>query len=202
MFRPLLPALQNLNENVCFLNIDEDDAHFNGLVGSCDWCSMFNGVLETAKQNIIKDPTITKRIDFEMLKHADTVTDALVFMRTEKLTNERIEEWCETTFGTKTIDLLLFSRIYLKGEMLELRWCPFKRSKEFYYRNWDKRYLEPMERMVREVGKILATHETVTCNNCPKIVNEKWEYSKSNEDSMFQPLLDYMLGEIDTFHSA
>ena len=71
-------------------------------------------------------------------------------------------------FGKKSIDLLLFSQIYLKLEMIELRWCPFKRSKEFYYRNKDKQYLEPTEKMRYEVGKILSKHETITCNNCPK----------------------------------
>ena len=82
-------------------------------------------------------------------------------------------------------------------EFLELRWCPFKRSKETYYRNKDPRYLEPTEKIMYEIGKILNEHETITCNNCPNIVNTNWKYTKNREPSIFQPLLDYMMKEID-----
>lgn len=81
--------------------------------------------------------------------------------------------------------------------MVELRWCPFKRSKKLYYRNKDKRYLEPSENMIYEIGKILSKHEIITCSNCPKVVNEKWQYTKSNKRSIFQPLLNYMIEEIN-----
>ena len=81
--------------------------------------------------------------------------------------------------------------------MIELRWCPFKRSRETYYRNIDKRYLKPTGKMMYEIGKILATSETITCNNCPKIVNRNWRYTKSNQQSSFQPLLNYMIKEVD-----
>lgn len=81
--------------------------------------------------------------------------------------------------------------------MIELRWCPFKRSKEFYYRNKDNRYLEPTEKIIYEIGKILSEHDTITCNNCPRVINEKWKYTKSNKLSIFQPLLDYMVYEIN-----
>jgi len=117
--------------------------------------------------------------------------------RVEKLSNNKIEEWCKTTFRKKSNNLLLFSQIYLKFEMIELCWCHFKRSEEFYYRNKDKRYLEPIEKTIYEVGKILSKHETITCNNCPKIVNKKYKYTKSNKHSIFQPLLDYMIEEIN-----
>ena len=195
LFTPLKPALHNLDKNVCFLEIDNK---YNNIRISCDWCSIINGMIETAKQNINKNPKLIKQIDFEKLKMMDTYLDFCLVDRTEKVTNKQIEKLCKNTFGKITIDLLLLSRLYLKLEMIELRWCPFKRSKEFYYRNKDKRYLEPTEKTIYEVGKILSTHETVTCNNCPKIVNEKWKYTKSNTQSIFQPLLDYMMEEINS----
>ena len=193
LFIPLKPVLHNLDKNVCFMDIDDK---YSNIRISCDWCSICNGIVETAKQNIITNPKITKSIDVDKLKYFDKYLDFILVDRTEKITNEKIEEWCENTFGKISIDLLLFSQIYLKIEMIELRWCPFKRSKEFYYRNKDKRYLEPTEKMIYEIGKILSKHETITCNNCPKVVNEKWKYTKSNKHSIFQPLLDYMIDEI------
>jgi hypothetical protein len=195
LFTPLKPVLHNLDKNVCFLDIAENKETISFIVG-CDWCSICNGIVETAKSNIVKNHKITKAIDFEKLKVCDKYLDFILVDRTEKLTNEKIEEWCENTFGNKSIDLLLFSQIYLKIEMIELRWCPFKRSKELYYKNKDKRYLEPTEKMIYEVGKILSINETITCNNCPKVVNENWKYTKSNKHSIFQPLLDYMMDEI------
>ena len=194
LFVPLKHTLYNLDKNVCFMGIDDK---YSNIRISCDWCSICNGIVETSKLNIIKNPNLVKRIDFENLKNFDKYLDFILVDRTERLTNEKIEEWCENTFGKKTFDLLLFSQIYLKIEMIELRWCPFKRSKEFYYRNKDKRYLEPTEKMIYEVGKILSKHETITCNNCPKVVNKNWKYTKSNKHSMFQPLLDYMMEEIN-----
>jgi len=195
LFTPLKPVLHNLDKNVCFLDIAENKETISFVV-SCDWCSICNGIVETAKSNIVKNPKLVKRIDFEKLKIIDIYLDFCLVDRVEKLTNEKIEEWCENTFGKMSIDLLLFSQIYLKLEMIELRWCPFKRSKELYYRNTDKRYLEPTEKIIYEVGKILSKHETITCNNCPKVVNENWKYTKSNKHSIFQPLLDYMIDEI------
>ena len=51
LFTPLKRILHNLDNNVCFLDIDEK---FNNIRISCDWCSICNGIMETAKQNIIK----------------------------------------------------------------------------------------------------------------------------------------------------
>ena len=192
LFTPLKPALHNLDKNVCFLEIDLKNIRI-----ACDWCSICNGIVETAKSNIVKNHKITKSIDFDKLKIYDKYMDFCLVDRTERLTNEKIEKWCHNTFGKITIDLLLFSQIYLKTEIIELRWCPYKRSKELYYRNKDKRYLEPTEKMIYEVGKILSKYETITCNNCPKVLNENWKYTKSNTQSIFQPLLDYMMEEIN-----
>ena len=193
-FTPLKSALRLLEENICFLDIDVNPT--TCFILSCDWCSMCNGILETAKKNIIRNPGLLDYIDFKKLAVFNKYMDFCLADRKKKLTNQQIEGWCETTFGKITIDLLLFSQIYLKVEQIELRWCPYKRSKESYYRNKDKRYLDPTERTIHEVGRILYNHETITCSNCPKVVNKKWKYTKSNKQSTFQPLLDYMITQI------
>ncbi len=191
IFIPLKSALQNLDRNICFVNID------NVFVkNSCDWCSIVNGIMETAKQNIINRPELVKRIEFERLQITDIYFDIVLFRRAEKVTAEQAETWCKDTFGQVTSDHLLFSRIYLKLELIELRWCPFKRSREFYYRNKDKRYIEPTNQNMYEVGKILSRYDTITCNNCPRVINAEWKYTKGYEKSMFKPLLDYMMCEI------
>lgn len=196
LFVPLKHALYNLDKNVCFMDVDDE---CSSIITSCDWCSICNGIVETAKSNIVNNPKLVKQIDFEKLKTVDKYLDFILVDRTERITNDKIEEWCENIFGNKSIDLLLFSQICLKLEIIELRWCPFKRSTEFYYRNKDKRYLEPTKKMIYEVGKILTNYnyETITCNNCPKLVNENWKYTKSNKHSVFQPLLEYMMDEIN-----
>jgi hypothetical protein len=201
LFRSLIPALKNLNKNICFLDIDEK---YDNIKISCDWCSICNGIMNTVKQNIIKNPKLLKEIDYEKLKIFNNYVDFILIDRTKKITDKQIEKWCNKTFkkiiNDKNINnLLLLSQLYLKAESIELRWCPFKRSKEFYYRNKDKRYLEPTEKMIYEVGKILSKYETMKCNNCPKVVNANWKYTKSNEKSIFQPLLNYMMEEINKY---
>ena len=176
---------------LCFMDIDNNTFRL-----TCDWCSIVNGIVETSKQNIINRPELVNQIDFVRLPLAEIFLDFILTGRTEKVTQEQAELWCNDTFGQVTSDHLLFSRIYIKLEHIELRWCPFKRSKEFYYRNKDKRYLEPTEQTIYEVGQILSKHETITCNNCPRVINAEWKYTKSNEKSTFQPLLDYMMCEI------
>lgn len=132
----------------------------------------------------------------KILKYTDKFLTDVLANRKDKLTNLQIHEWCHHVFGSITPSFLLLTRIYLKIELIELRWCPFKRSKMHYYRNKDKRYLKPTAKVINEIGKILCDHDTITCNNCPKIINENWKYTKSNTNSTFQPLLDYMMEEI------
>jgi hypothetical protein len=200
IFTPLKPALSGLDRNVSFLDIGLHD----GFVLACDWCSICNGIVETAKQNIIQAPALLTLIDFGRLRIADGFLDFILCARAEKLTHTHTVRWCHATFGYCTPDLLLFSRIYLKLEQIELRWCPFKRSKEHYYRNKDTRYLEPCEMMIYEVGMILSKHEQITCNNCPRVVNNHclWKCTKARDvcraPSIFQPLLEYMIEEINS----
>ena len=196
LFFPLKIALRNLNNNISFLDILEDKKNISFILG-CVWCSLCNGIIETAKQNIIKNDQLVNQIDFEKLKYLNMFLDFILVNRTEKLTNNKKKILCLNTFGKTTIKLLLFTQIYLKLEMIELRWCPFKRSKKFYYRNKDKRYLQPTKETIYKVGEILSKYETINCNNCPCIVNKNWQYKKGNKQSVFQPLLDYMINEIN-----
>ena len=194
VFHILKPALHNLEKNVCFLDIDDK---YEKIKMSCDWCSICNGVFETVKQNIIDDSNLLQKINIKNLYFFDAYLDTILTDRKRKITTDGIKTWCKKTFNVITNDLLLLSSIYLKLELVELRWCPFKRSKEFYYRNKDSRYLAPTEKIIHKIGKILSEHETITCNNCPKIINEKWKFTKSNKKSTFQPLLEYMMEEIE-----
>ena len=194
IFHVLKPGLSNMDDNICFLDIHEK---YENIKIGCDWCSICNGMIETLKQNLIENPDLIKEINMKKIYFFNKYLDFVLNNRKTKITNNEIEEWCKKTFIKKTNDLLLLSSIYLKLESIELRWCPFKRSKEFYYRNKDKRYLLPSEKVIHRIGKILSKHETITCNNCPKIINENWKYSKSNKNSIFQPLLDYMMNEIN-----
>jgi hypothetical protein len=195
VFHILKPALHNLEKNICFLDIDDK---YENIKISCDWCSICNGVFETAKQNIIDDSSLLKKINIKNLEFFDAFLDTVLTNRKRKITTDEIKSWCIITFKNVTNDLLLLSSIYLKLELVELRWCPFKRSKEFYYRNKDRRYLVPTEQIIHKIGKILSEHETITCNNCPCIINEKWKFTKSNKKSIFQPLLEYMMEQIKT----
>lgn len=190
LFKYVLNGLEN---NVCFLNIDIDKS----IIINCDWCSLCNGIIETVKQNLISNPELINKIDFKKLKSLDKYLDDVLINRKYKLTNLEIENYCNKTFNKINDKLLLISKIYLKLEQIELRWCPFKRSKESYYRNKDNRFLNPTEKTIYEIGKILAKHDTITCNNCPKIINDNWKFSKCNNKSIFQPLLDYMINEIN-----
>ena len=77
--------------------------------------------------------------------------------------------------------------------MVEMRWCPFKRSKELYYRNKDKRFIEYSEETFFEIGKILTNNDTITCNNCPLVVNQYLPNRDINiQPSPLIPLLDYI----------
>jgi hypothetical protein len=194
-FKPLLNVLDNLNENICFLEIDDK---YENIKISCDWCSICNGIIETAKKNIVSNPQLLSLINFEKLKLFDNYLDYILIDRKEKITNDQIYQWTNTTFNNIIYNnIYLLGSLYLKLELVELRWCPFKRSKEFYYRNIDNKFLNPTEEVIKQIGYILYKYETITCNNCPKLVNDNWKFTKSNTKSIFQPLLDQMLKQIN-----
>jgi hypothetical protein len=64
--------------------MDIDDKYSNIRI-SCDWCSIINGIVETARTNIVKNQKITKSIDFEKLKVFDKYLDFILVDRTGKL---------------------------------------------------------------------------------------------------------------------
>ena len=81
-------------------------------------------------------------------------------------------------------------------ESIETRWCPFKRAKEFYYRNTDPRYFSLNETTFHTIGRILSKYDTITCNNCPKIINNEWKKGLSMKPSVFAPLLEWMVKDL------
>lgn len=194
-FIPLKKVLHNLDENVCFLEIDDK---YENIKISCDWCSICNGIIETAKQNLINNPELISFINFDKLTLFDNYLDFILIDRKEKVTNDQIYQWTKNTFNSNTVNnqTLLLGGLYLKLELVERRWCPFKRSKEFYYRNKDNQFLDPTEQVILLIGEILNKHETITCNNCPKIINDNWNYTKSNTKSIFQQLLHHLMEQI------
>jgi hypothetical protein len=213
LFTSLKPALHGLENQISFINIDNESLKI-----SCDWCSICNGVVETAKINIVnyliasKKNNLTKnsndlikKIDFKKLKLVDSYFRFVLSGRKIITTDRQIVNWCLSTFNQTSPELLLFASLYLNLEMLELRWCPFKRAKDFYYRNSDPRYLPLDDQVIYAVGKILAQHETITCNNCPKIINKYYtpqnftlKKSTLKNKSIFDDLLKYMLMELNT----
>ena len=77
LFVPLKYTLYNLDKNVCFMEIDDK---YSNIRISCDWCSICNGIVETAKSNIVTNPKITKTIDFENLKNIDSYLDFILVL--------------------------------------------------------------------------------------------------------------------------
>lgn len=97
-FHVLKPALRNLNNNICFLDIHEK---YENIKIGCDWCSICNGVVETVKQNINDDPELLKEIDVQKTKFVDKYLDFVLNYRKNKIPHSEIEEWCNNTFHKK-----------------------------------------------------------------------------------------------------
>lgn len=197
-FNPLKPALSGLENQISFINVDHES-----LKMSCDWCSICNGVIETAKINIIKNPALIDAIDFDGLSVINKYLSFALSGRKKTIKRRHAKQWCAAVFPQATFryiidhrlnNLIMFGLVYLKLESLELRWCPFKRAKEFYYRNHDPRYMPLNHQTIYLMGKILAHHETITCNNCPQLINQHTNFKPTR--SIFEPLLNYMLDEI------
>jgi hypothetical protein len=91
---------------VSFLDIGENDDVF--IVG-CDWCSIVNGIVETARQNIRGNDGLLSLIDFERLKIADGYLDFILCNRAAQVTQAQTVRWCQATLGDCKPDLLLFS---------------------------------------------------------------------------------------------
>lgn len=189
LFYPLKNTLNNLSNNVSFLNTSL--SAYTTFVNHCDFCSLCNGIMETARINLKEQIELETEIDFNKLKYVNIYLNIVLYFRKTKISNDEINNWCQTNFNKTSKNLLLFSEIYLKLTLIEQRWCPFKRSKEYYYRNKDNRYREPYDENIYEIGRILAEQETITCNNCPNYVNGHYEYLQINNHSVYEPLLEY-----------
>lgn len=195
LFIPLIPALNDLENNVSFLTADLGD-HLELFKMSCDWCSICNGIVHTAMENLAKRPDLHKYIDFtKLITVSHFLDDALKYRRT-KISGVYLV--CLAKFGRVTRGLFLITRMYLQLEQIELRWCPFKRSKSFYYRNRDSRYVGLSLQNIYKIGEILAHEETISCEQCPTVINQF--LLQKNEPSIFQPLLTLMLNLIATYH--
>ena len=99
-------------------------------------------------------------------------------------------EFCRARFGIHTNrKLLIICGLYLQLEAIELYYCPFKRSKKYYYRNRDKRYMDiPYSyRQSWNMGKILAQHLSphADCHKCAPCINKYM----GEPDSLPSPLL-------------
>ena len=87
----------------------------------------------------------------------------------------------------------MFASLYFILEKIETRWCPFKSATE-YYRNTDERYYPSTPDYMYEVGKILASQETIECVNCSFVVNKHLEKSfLSDQPSIFEGYVRYCL---------
>jgi hypothetical protein len=184
------PALKNYKDNVSFLNTD--DLSFK--IG-CDWCSLNNGLLETVRQNCIKDNSLLDKIDVRFLKSAITFFDFVLISRKEKINEDKIICWCYKNFNNHDDKKRLLGKLYLQLEEVELRWCPFKRSKEFYYRNQDPRYFTPSEANLYKIGKILSQKDKIECNKCAEFINSSQK--KEEGDSPFSFLVDEIVKKYD-----
>ena len=188
-FQHLLIGYKN---NVSFLCIGNEDDKIL-LTISCDWCSICNGALETIKNNLKQNPDLINCVT--NWKKVIKINEYLNWVLKDRVNNVDIEDilqFSQSNFGiSDDVRFLLISSMYLKFEEIELKWCPFKRSKEYYYRNYDSRYLVPSMYNIYKVGEILAKEEKITCNNCPNVVNNSWPKYRDQKQSVFQPLLEY-----------
>lgn len=194
-FLALKPCLAGLERNVAFLTCSLPPSLELFRMG-CDWCSLCNGLIHTAVENIQRDPALIWTINvelYDLLQYLESCLQA----RRHRITQGEVEQWARAQFGTDVARAptryLTLARIYLLFEQIELRWCPFKRSKEFYYRNRDRRFVEPTLKNIYQIGQALAREETVTCNNCPGVINRAMP---GRHGSIFEPVLAFLLGQL------
>jgi hypothetical protein len=191
-FIPLRHCLAGLNDNVSFL-YTVLPANMELFRVSCDWCSLCNGMIHTAVENLRRHPHLSDTITPEILRFSRFLDRALA-RRQHRVSSSEIMTWCRHTFGRYTPSLVVVSKIYLQLEQVELRWCPFKRTKAAYYRNGDKRYVTPTLQNIQKIGAVLARNETVSCEQCPRAVNAA--LPTRPEMSLFEPLLSYMVEQL------
>ena len=189
LFFPLICLMNNLNNNICFLKTTYDPT----LVLYCDWCSLVNGIIKTAIDNLKIDISLVEKIDFIELDKAIKYLEFCIKDRKEEFKIDDINNKCLSFFGSVNDKLFIITYIYLLLERIELTYCPFKRSCEFYYRNDDERYFPYNKENMLEIGKILSRQERIECSNCPRIINKNSEQINESVISILQPLKDYLV---------
>ena len=148
---------------------------------NCDWCSMVNGLIKLVVESAKIDENIT--VPDLMRYYCKT---ALLF-RKKKIDAEK---FCVKTFGKQTKNLMRLSELYLLLEQIELRWCPFKAMAD-YYRNNNPSYIPLNYKTIYEAGKILSKQETIECEFCNKLLNEKMDPKYVSQDPKTSPMYDY-----------
>ena len=179
---PLKPLLRNVGDNISFLNIN--NCFFSA---SCDWCSIVNGVLETFRINVLKNPKLLENVDFVTLRK-------YLYFINDHWSKDRINKYRKRLFGSILNDdnaeqLQLITKLYVRAEEVEKKWCPFKRASKLYYRN-DK-YMSLTDRNIRKFGKIISKTD-IKCHNCNFELNKTIKRKKT-DNYIFQPIKDYLI---------
>lgn len=188
-FFPLRDLMKNLDKNICFLKTTYDPT----LVLGCDWCSLVNGIIKTAIDNLKDNLLLIENIDFIKLDKSIKYLEFCIKDRKEEFKIEDINNKCLSFFGLVNEKLFILTYLYILLERIELSYCPFKRSCELYYRNLDERYFPYNKENMIEIGKILLDYERIECSNCPKIINKNSEKKDDSVVSILQPLKEYLI---------
>lgn len=190
--KPLIIDTDAFESNISFITADVPVS----IKISCDWCSINNGMMQTIKQNLKQNPELLNKVTLFDLEIATQYFDTvLVFRNDMENFDVEIRLWCFQTFDRLDRKFYMISKLYLQLEKIELLWCPFKRSKEFYYRNRDSRFMDITEQNIYKFGKILSENNTnIVCNDCTNVINK--QLLNNDSESVFQPLLNFMLQEL------
>ena len=92
---------------------------------NCDYCSLVNGVIHTAVENVKRDMSLVQLINVDRVSFAVRYFDVVLMHRLSRPTNVDVHMWCISAFGSSNEKLMLLSKLYLQLETVELRWCPF-----------------------------------------------------------------------------
>lgn len=147
---------------------------------ACDYCSIINGALQCAHEELIKDPSrIALCGSLHPLKWA--ALSALFFREDNNVPDDVVDAFCLKHYRTINDDLRTFATAYLLLEKIELRWCPFKAAVD-YYRNSDPRFFPSSSDYLYYVGLILDQYDQITCDQCNYIINEQIDSGEPNKE--------------------
>jgi len=194
--------LDDLRRNVCFLH-NPGKKLSPQFVMHCDWCSLLNGICHTIKTNAGTGADAAQLIGVASRDFARAEAYMRFAMASRNNEDENAflrdaDAYCDEAFGSTHESLRAFSRFALRLERVELVWCPFKRCAEDYYRNTDDRYRrhpspENEEALYARLGAMLG--DTVECRNCAAEFNAAFPMEGSNQQSIYQGLLDALCND-------